>query len=143
MILIVPVSIPARSSSTLKTNGPKVGDISVDDDGCIFVIVGFCGALNENEGVLVCVSLYSLGLSVTEIFTYTCSSISYGAGAGREISYHLILFCRESLLWFVSQFHSIIFSSGSDGVKVYDHHAHHQQVGQATVTLIVPLFTHS
>lgn len=142
-MLMVQVSIPARSSVKVNTNGEKVREMFVDHEGEVLVITGFCGELNENEGVPVCVSLYSFGLSVTEIFTYICSSISYGAGAGRESSYPLILFCRESLLYDELPFRSVILSSGSAGVNVYDHQAPHEHVGQETLILIVPLFTHS
>gem|GEM_PF-1881660 len=142
MILILPVFIPARSSSKLNTKGEKVSGTFVDIDGCILVIVGFCGALNENVGVHVFVLLYSFGLSVTEIFTYTCFSISYGDGAGKLRLYPLILFCRVSILMLLFPVRSLIVSVGLAGVKVYgrDHATH---VGQSRVILIVPLFTPS
>lgn len=75
-MLIVPVSMPARSSVKVNTKGVNVGEIFVDHAGEILVITGFCGLLKENAGVHVCVAPFSFGLSVTEIFTYTCFSIS-------------------------------------------------------------------
>ena len=139
---MLPVSIPARSSSKLNTNGPKVSGTFVDVDGCNFVIVGFCGVLNENEGVQVFVSLYSLGLSVTEMVTYTCFSISYGEGAGRLRVYPLILFCHVSIWILLFPVRSLMVRAGLVEVNTYGRD-HDVQVGQSSVILMLPLFTPS
>jgi hypothetical protein len=73
---MVPVFIPARSSVNWKTIGESVVLILVFPAGVVLVIVGACGALNENDGVHVWVCKFSFGLSVTEIFTVTSFSIS-------------------------------------------------------------------
>lgn len=141
-MLILPVSIPARSSSKLNTNGPKFGGMSIAVDGCILVIVGFSGALNENVGLLVCVSLFSFGLSATEMLTYTCFSISYGEGAGRLRVYPLILFCHVSIWILLFPVRSLIVRAGFAEVNTYGRD-HDVQVGQSRVILMLPLFTPS
>jgi len=123
-------------------NGEVVVAILLDHAGAVLVMIGFCGALKENEGVPVCVALFSFGLSVTEIFTVTNFSISYGAGAGKLSAYPLILFCRVSILYEPFPVRSVIDNPGILGV-VYDRPAHPAHAVQATVTEIVPLFTHS
>ena len=138
---MVPVSIPARSSVNVNTRGENVVGIFVDHAGDILVITGSCGLLKENAGVHVWVSLFSFGLSVTEISTYTCFSISYGSGAGKLTKYHLNLFCRDNSLWLVSPVRSRIVTPGLLGLKTYDHA--HEQVGQDTVMEMVPLSTPS
>ena len=74
---IVQVFIPARSSVKVNTKGENiVGTRGNDGDGDNLVITGAIGELKENEGVQVWVALFSFGLSVTEIDTFTCFSIS-------------------------------------------------------------------
>ena len=48
VIWIVQVFIPARSSANWNTRGESVGLMLVFPAGVVLVIVGACGALNEN-----------------------------------------------------------------------------------------------
>ncbi|MEI8009543.1 MAG: hypothetical protein WCI00_09655 [bacterium] len=138
--MMLHVSTPARSSLNWKTIGDIVGEILAPPAGDILLIVGACGALKENDGVHVWVCEFSLGLSVTEMFTLTCFSISYGAGEGKLTKYHLILLSR--VYWLILLFPVRLVMFKLLGVSVYGQD-HDTQVGQLRVTLIVPLFTHS
>jgi hypothetical protein len=51
-MLILQVSTPAQSSLKVNVRGEtKVETLLAHGDGASIMIVGFCGALKENEGV--------------------------------------------------------------------------------------------